>query len=87
MSFPQYSLTSLFDVSSLTVVITGGGSGLGRDMAIALVSNGATVFGVGRRLEALQEVEESLGQEKGKFIGCILRCDEGGRGRMTSTRG
>ncbi|KAL7411664.1 hypothetical protein BDY24DRAFT_416893 [Mrakia frigida] len=37
-------------------------------MSISLVSNGATVFGVGRRVEALQEVEKTLGGERGKFI-------------------
>ncbi|OKL63813.1 hypothetical protein UA08_00410 [Talaromyces atroroseus] len=48
--------SQLFSVQGLVAVITGGGSGLGRTMALALAQNGATkVFIIGRRADALQE--------------------------------
>ncbi|KAK5132393.1 hypothetical protein LTR08_009123 [Meristemomyces frigidus] len=48
---------ALFKVDGLVAVITGGGSGLGEMMAIALASAGAKrVYIIGRRLEKLQEV-------------------------------
>lgn len=47
----------LFNVNGLVVVITGGGSGLGRYAAHALDANGAkVVYIVGRREESLREV-------------------------------
>ncbi|KAF9893255.1 hypothetical protein FE257_011685 [Aspergillus nanangensis] len=46
----------LFSVNGLVVVLTGGGSGLGRTMATALAVNGASkVFILGRREDALKE--------------------------------
>ncbi|GAB1214456.1 hypothetical protein ATERTT37_003619 [Aspergillus terreus] len=48
--------SQLFSVQGLVVVLTGGGSGLGRIMASALATNGASkIFILGRREEALQE--------------------------------
>ncbi|PYI16322.1 short chain dehydrogenase/reductase family [Aspergillus violaceofuscus CBS 115571] len=48
-------VAELFSVEGLVVVITGGGSGLGRIMALTLAENGASkVFIIGRRQEALQ---------------------------------
>ncbi|GKZ72347.1 hypothetical protein AnigIFM50267_008710 [Aspergillus niger] len=43
-------------VEGLVVVLTGGGTGLGRSTALALAENGAAkVFILGRREEVLQE--------------------------------
>ncbi|KAJ5973471.1 Short-chain dehydrogenase/reductase SAT3 [Penicillium waksmanii] len=48
--------SNLFSVQDRVVVITGGGSGLGRTMARALAVNGAAkVFVLGRRVNALEE--------------------------------
>lgn len=47
---------SLFDVSNLTCVVTGGSSGLGLYAAHALASNGALVYIIGRRQPALDDV-------------------------------
>ncbi|KAL5362686.1 hypothetical protein BJX96DRAFT_106295 [Aspergillus floccosus] len=48
--------SQLFSVQGLVVVLTGGGSGLGRIMASVLATNGASkIFILGRREEALQE--------------------------------
>lgn len=52
---PSYQTQSLFDVNGLVAVITGAGSGIGRVMAHALVTNGAKlVYILGRRTEALE---------------------------------
>lgn len=51
--------THLFNVNDLVFVITGGGSGLGESMALALDANGAAkVFILGRRLLSLRKVAE-----------------------------
>ncbi|KAA8652591.1 hypothetical protein EYZ11_002389 [Aspergillus tanneri] len=48
--------SQLFNVQGLVVVLTGGGSGLGRIMAHTLDANGASkIFILGRREEALRE--------------------------------
>ncbi|KAF7593352.1 hypothetical protein BBP40_011642 [Aspergillus hancockii] len=48
--------SNLFSVKGLVIVLTGGGSGLGRMMAHTLDANGASkIFIIGRRLEALQD--------------------------------
>jgi NAD(P)-dependent dehydrogenase (short-subunit alcohol dehydrogenase family) len=52
-----------------TVWVTGGGSGLGRDMSIAFAREGATVCVIGRRAEALDETVALMGS------GFALPCD------------
>ncbi|GAC1654900.1 MAG: 2,4-dienoyl-CoA reductase [Vulcanimicrobiaceae bacterium] len=52
-----------------TVLITGGGSGLGRAMAISFAANGATVCVVGRRQEALDETVRAIAEQGGKAFG------------------
>ncbi|KAK3942746.1 3-oxoacyl-reductase [Diplogelasinospora grovesii] len=48
--------STLFSVNGLVAVVTGGGSGLGRSMTLALDANGASkVFIVGRREDKLRE--------------------------------
>ncbi|CZT46107.1 related to 3-oxoacyl-[acyl-carrier-protein] reductase [Rhynchosporium secalis] len=46
---------TLFSVQGLVAAITGGGSGIGLMMALALEANGATVYIIGRRLESLEK--------------------------------
>lgn len=45
----------MFDLGGRTVVVTGGGSGIGRSIALAMASAGADVFVAGRREEQLDE--------------------------------
>lgn len=45
---------NLFDLTGCIAVVTGGSAGLGLMMAKALESNGAKVYIIGRRLDALQ---------------------------------
>lgn len=49
-----------FDMSNDTVLITGGGTGLGRRFAEVLAGVGATVILGGRRLEKLEESAQSV---------------------------
>jgi NAD(P)-dependent dehydrogenase (short-subunit alcohol dehydrogenase family) len=55
-----------------TALITGGGTGLGRAIALAFAREGANVSVAGRRLEPLEEVVREIEQGGGKAlaIGC-----------------
>jgi NAD(P)-dependent dehydrogenase (short-subunit alcohol dehydrogenase family) len=55
------------------VWITGGGSGIGRALALAFAKEGATVAVSGRREDRLQEVVEALEAKGAK--GLAVRCD------------
>jgi gluconate 5-dehydrogenase len=60
------SLKLLFDLTGQTAIVTGGGSGLGRVMALALAEAGANVVVCSRRLEVCEEVVkeiEALGKQ------------------------
>ncbi|KAF2099475.1 NAD(P)-binding protein [Rhizodiscina lignyota] len=46
---------NLFDVSHITALVTGGGTGIGLMITQALVANGAKVYITGRREEALEQ--------------------------------
>ncbi len=54
-------------------LITGGGSGLGRDMALSFAREGANVCVIGRRQEKLDETVAAIVAEGGKAFG--LSCD------------
>lgn len=54
-----------------TVWVTGGGSGLGRGMALAFANEGATVCVIGRRQEALDETVALMGSGFG--LSCDVR--------------
>ncbi|KAM5347319.1 hypothetical protein ACJ41O_010324 [Fusarium nematophilum] len=53
-------LESLFSLAGKTAVVTGGSSGIGREMAIALGRAGASVVLVARRQQPLQETISQL---------------------------
>ncbi|KAK9472529.1 uncharacterized protein V1510DRAFT_417006 [Dipodascopsis tothii] len=50
----SFSIQNLFDVAGTVAVVTGGGSGIGLQIAKALEQNGATVYILGRRLPTLE---------------------------------
>ena len=47
--------SNLYDVTGLVAVVTGGGTGIGLMMAKALEANGAKVYILGRRMDALEK--------------------------------
>ena len=61
-------VSKLFDVSRLTAVVTGGGTGIGLMITQALVSNGAKVYITGRREEALENVVKHYNTGPGKIV-------------------
>lgn len=60
------------------IVVTGGGSGIGRCTAHELTSLGATVALVGRKLEKLQKVQDEITQDGGRasIAVCDIRQEE-----------
>ncbi|KAJ4390094.1 hypothetical protein N0V93_007567 [Gnomoniopsis smithogilvyi] len=55
----HFDVSKLFTVKDWVCVVTGGGTGIGLMAAQALAANGAKVYIVGRRLEALENAAES----------------------------
>mgnify|MGYP001820393556 FL=1 len=68
-----YALRMAKRFENKVVWITGGGSGIGRALALQFVKEGATVAVSGRREDRLQEVVEELQAAGGK--GLAVRCD------------
>ncbi|KAL8798564.1 MAG: hypothetical protein Q9182_006561 [Xanthomendoza sp. 2 TL-2023] len=67
----ELKLNKLFDVSHLTAIVTGGGTGIGLMITQALATNGAKVYITGRREEALERVVEQYNTGPGKIIASI----------------
>lgn len=63
----QLKATDLFDVSFLTAVVTGGGTGIGLMIAQALVTNGAKVYITGRRQEVLENTVQKYNTGPGSL--------------------
>ena len=57
-----------FDLSGKTAIITGAGSNLGREMALAMAEAGADIVGAGRRLEPLEETGEMVRAKGRRFL-------------------
>jgi gluconate 5-dehydrogenase len=63
----------LFDLDGKTAIVTGGGSGIGRDMAQALAEAGANLVLCARRVERCEEAASELERLGVRALG--LRCD------------
>ncbi|KAL7418580.1 hypothetical protein Q5752_007038 [Cryptotrichosporon argae] len=57
-----FRVEDIYSVKGLTVVVTGGGTGLGKAIAAAYVANGAKVFITGRRKDVIDATAAELGQ-------------------------
>jgi NAD(P)-dependent dehydrogenase (short-subunit alcohol dehydrogenase family) len=60
--------SKLFDVSHVTALVTGGGTGIGLMITQALVANGAKVYITSRREEVLKKTEELHESGPGQII-------------------
>ena len=71
VSFGPRSLRaeSLFDLTGRVALVTGGGTGLGRAIAAALVANGADVLIAGRDEEPIDATVADLGAGPGRIAG------------------
>ncbi len=88
----KFDVQALFDVRGRTAVITGGSGYLGRAMASALAQAGAQVAILGRHLETVQTVAQSIQAQGGTALG--IACDvlsraslEQSQEQITSTLG
>ncbi|KAF2119791.1 short chain dehydrogenase/reductase [Lophiotrema nucula] len=64
----QLKGSKLFDVSHVTALVTGGGTGIGLMITQALVANGAKVYITSRREEVLKKTEELYSSGPGKIV-------------------
>ncbi|KAK1921507.1 hypothetical protein DB88DRAFT_498088 [Papiliotrema laurentii] len=62
-------VTNLFSVRGKTIVISGGGTGLGRMLAEGFVENGARVVIIGRRAEVLDQAVREMNEEYASVAG------------------
>ncbi|KAJ7645568.1 hypothetical protein DFH06DRAFT_1211744 [Mycena polygramma] len=61
-------LQSLYDLSGLVALVTGGGTGIGLIISTGLAANGAKVYITGRRKEVLDKVVDGWDKQKGELI-------------------
>lgn len=60
MSLPNLGIPALFDVKGKVALVTGGGTGLGKAIAAALVQNGAKVYIAARKENVLKATTDEL---------------------------
>jgi len=65
---PSSSIHSLYDLTGLVALVTGGGTGIGLMISQGLATNGAKVYITGRRKEVLDKVVDAWDQQKGTLL-------------------
>lgn len=63
-----------FNLNGQCAIITGAGTGLGREMALSLADAGCDIVGVGRRAGPIEEVGEIIKGKGRRYLG-ITGCD------------
>ncbi|MGE3961841.1 MAG: SDR family NAD(P)-dependent oxidoreductase [Dehalococcoidia bacterium] len=63
-----------FDLTGQCAIITGAGTGLGREMALHLAEAGVDIVGVGRRVEPIEDIGHEIRAKGRRFLG-ISGCD------------
>jgi 2-dehydro-3-deoxy-D-gluconate 5-dehydrogenase len=58
-----------FDLSGQCVIVTGAGTGLGREMALHMAEAGADIVGVGRRPGPIEDVGEEIKAKGRRYLG------------------
>ncbi|KNZ77909.1 Rhamnolipids biosynthesis 3-oxoacyl-[acyl-carrier-protein] reductase [Termitomyces sp. J132] len=74
MSAPDLAASSLFNVKGKIVLVTGGGSGIGKMIAAGFAQNGAKVYIAARKAQQLKEVASILTDEF-RFVQSKAGCD------------
>ncbi|RMJ07801.1 hypothetical protein CDV36_012604 [Fusarium kuroshium] len=64
----NFSISNLFGVSGKVVVVTGGGSGLGKAITQGFSTNGAKVYITGRRFDVLEKTAKEFNEAGGNVI-------------------
>ncbi|MBM3139890.1 MAG: SDR family NAD(P)-dependent oxidoreductase [Chloroflexi bacterium] len=63
-------LEERFDLSGQAAIITGAGTGLGQQMALALADAGCDIVGAGRRTEPLEETGAQVRARGRRYLAC-----------------
>ncbi len=63
-----------FDLTGQCAIVTGAGTGLGREMALHLAEAGADIVGVGRRPGPIEDVGEEIRAKGRRYLG-VPGCD------------
>ncbi|HKG10671.1 MAG TPA: glucose 1-dehydrogenase [Gaiellaceae bacterium] len=72
-------MTGLFDLSGKTAIVTGGGTGIGRQMADGLAEAGANLVLCARKAERCEEAAAEIAEQRGVRalgLGCDVRDPE-----------
>jgi NAD(P)-dependent dehydrogenase (short-subunit alcohol dehydrogenase family) len=81
---------SLFDLSGKTAIVTGGGTGIGRQMAEGLAEAGANVVLCARKAERCEQAAAEIAEQRGVRalgLGCDVRDPEQVRSVVETTTG
>ncbi|KAG2065324.1 NAD(P)-binding protein [Suillus decipiens] len=71
-SSDSYTLKKLYDLDGLIALVTGGGTGIGLNIARGLAANGAKVYITGRRKDVLDGVVAEWNATKGDDMGLMI---------------